>query len=743
YVTEADAITIGEVAAITTNRVLTDGTVTESSQTDAAQSDLASDGQLVLQTTAGNIETLAAGGSVTAAGNLLLKAGGATSDIILGATVTSSGGHISLDAGQGIAQNATIETQTDGKTIDLRAVGVITMDDGAQTITNNGNIRYMAKPAGVANADNVITLGGLDAGTGNISLVAGSILDGGDTHTDIIADQLRLNATLGIGSDGTDVNAIDTQINTLSASSRANGVFINETDALVIDAVDAITVNTVAADASVSGTTDNLQEDVNTINDGSVVIEADDIRVNQGATTSNSRAIYAIGTGHILLNARDGSLTLQGQVLGDDGHVTLLALSDLEMRGIAGIVSTSSTSIYAKAGGDLAMADGAMVTSGGGHVRFEAGANINLGLINAGSGNVALISGGAVLDNQTPVTGANVFAAGLLIDADAGIASSGNRLETSVTTLSVNSAAGNIFLHDTGSVAIGQVTTTVQEVGNTADLTIVEGTQSDVTTVAGDITLSAATDLTLNDGDENGKSVASISGNITVAAGRHLNLQPSGSIVTSGGNLDLDSVGNTTLSGTVDVAGISDLTVGGALVITGDYTGGGSVTIEVAGTTTINSTFSVGDEDANTESSFTLIGDGAIVLGNDVASDIIFTTAGNTTVDGGADVTASGLLTVGGNLNLDSVGSTALNGTVNVAGISDLNIGEDLAITGSYTGGNNVTLMVAGITDLDGMLDVTNDLQIDGTDAITLADSVTVSGNATINGGSSVNVDGT
>jgi cytoskeletal protein CcmA (bactofilin family) len=112
-------------------------------------------------------------------------------------------------------------------------------------------------------------------------------------------------------------------------------------------------------------------------------------------------------------------------------------------------------------------------------------------------------------------------------------------------------------------------------------------------------------------------------------------------------------------------------------------------------------------------------------------------------VDGKTRVDVASTLNVTGALALTSATDSTLNGTVNVGGISDLNVGGSLAITGDYTGGDNASLTVAGTTDLDGSLNITNDLQLDGTGAITLASSVIVSGNATVNGADSVTTSGT
>lgn len=232
FLTEATAITVGQTAALVVNRVKTDGVVTGSTQTDAAQSNLISGAALVLQTTAGAITTETTG-AVTATGNLLLKAGGATSDLTLGEVVTNTaaGGNTSLDAGQDVLQNANVMAQTSGRTVDVLAGRHITMAQGTQTSTTNGNLLLQATAGN-------ITIETLNAGTANVSVTAtaGNVIDGdtaGDTEVDITAAGLLLTAgsSSGIGSGS---NHLETSVSNLTAVAGSGGVFVTETDAVTV-----------------------------------------------------------------------------------------------------------------------------------------------------------------------------------------------------------------------------------------------------------------------------------------------------------------------------------------------------------------------------------------------------------------------------------------------------------------------------------------------------------------------------
>ncbi|WP_232504079.1 LEPR-XLL domain-containing protein, partial [Thiomicrospira microaerophila] len=610
YLTASQGLTIGLLGAISVNQVNTAG-LTPESINDAALSKLNSQAHLVI-VSAGSVISESTNGDITAAGNILIKTTGTESDITLNANVTSTTGHISLNAGRDLLQNAgaDIEAVAEFKTIDVLAARAITMANGTQTISNNGNIRYAAKPTGASTAANVLTLSSLNAGTGNISLLAGSILDGGDSHTDIIANELRLHATVGIGNNGTTINAIDTQVSVLSARSGAQGLFINEAGTLTIDRVAAIKVNTVGTDATLSDSIDEKQEDVITEANGSIVLEANALTIKPGE--SAGIAINAKGSGHILLNARAGNLDLQGQVDGGTGHVTLLAeaIKNVEdsgkvvMHGIAGVVSINGATstpgtVYIDAETSITMESGASILTNGGNVGLTTQGDIRLGIINTlrGStiaGSVSLITtGGAVLDNQNPDDAVNILTNALLIDAHSGVASSGNRLETQVSHLTVNSSHGSVFMHDTTSVEVRQVTVEVKKVSHLAALDNVVKTQADIKTNTGSIVLSATTSLTLIDGDANGFAIQTTSGNVRLSTDNQ-NITVNSKIDVAAGNLTLEANSNIaintdgriqTTAGTLDlIAKTGAITMNGESWLKAD---GGNIRLEARGNVTL------------------------------------------------------------------------------------------------------------------------------------------------------------
>ncbi|WP_139216005.1 hypothetical protein [Marinobacter sp. DSM 26671] len=756
YLVETDSLILGSLDAINVHQVAADG-VTLTQTTDVALSEVSSAGALVLITGEGSLTTEAEGGVVSAAGNLLMKVGGAESDLELNAAVSSTGGHISLDAGQNIAQNATIATQADGKSIDLLAGGDVTMADGTRTLTNAGNIRYQATSGD-------LTVSSLDAGSADVSLVAQSILDGGESHIDVSANNLRLQAANGIGNDGTFTNALDTRVDILTASASSAGVFINEYDALTLDNVGPVSVSRVLADGSSinpdsteSVVIDSRQSRAVTGGTGSIVIEAGSLIANPDGDAQNV-AVSAVGSGNVRLQARgdndtDGNLDVRGLVRGGSGHISLLAAGDVNLAGLANILNTTSdSSIEVDAGQDIVMAADATVTSvGSGNVRFEAGRDIQVASISVGAsssaGKVALVAGGSIIDahvsegDQSSGT-VNIVAAGLLMNAGAGVGSETNRIETNVFTVSAHAETEGMYLYDTTSVTVGQVSVTSQRVQEDASLANavsdlsgpVVDEQSDLQTMAGgDLVLGAAAITVAEDAlvqAANGDVQLLASGNITLSNSASLdavngnlevtstggNIEVNDGVISAGGNLELTSALDTMLTATVAATGESKLTAGGDLSMIGDYTGGGDITIDVTGITAITNT----GEDAFTA--------GASL---DLAS------AGTATLTGRFDVTATSLLTVGDETNISSL---VVDGTYTGLGNVELDVTGATAIDGSFTvGDDDVNDASTFVLNGDGVIrlgseaegiifDVASDATLDGGAAVTMTGDVVVGG---------------
>lgn len=527
FVEEISGITVGRTEAISVNRVAADGTVAAdlsdpSNPSDPVQDDLVSGGALVLVVQDGDFVSEITGG-IEAAAAVRLET--VTGDLTLGALLQSTDGDVSVLSAAGLFQQADVLLDGDARTLDILAGTVMTQQNGVRAATTHGNLRIEVGGASPV-AANVLTLSSVEAGSAAVSLRAGYILDGGDALTDVVAAELRMQAGRGIGFDGENVNAIDTDVGVLTAHANLHGVFVNDLGTLTVDRVAAVTVNVVGLDGSVSGTrTDAAQEDVVTVSGGAVVLEADSLVMNPG---NASFALSAGGAGNVRLQARNGNITVNGQVNAGTGNLTVLASGDVVLAAVSQILTTAAavtqSTVHVNALGSIVMNSGASITTSGGAVRLRAELNVLLGLINAGSGAVAVVSGtGSVLDNQTPATSLNVSAGSLILLAAESLGSAGNALEFNVTTLSARAGGGGLYLLDSASVTVGQVTLTVRTVQSDATVPAaadVTQTQSDARTVAeGALVLRATSNLTLNDANGDGVAVrAEGAGNVLLAA---------------------------------------------------------------------------------------------------------------------------------------------------------------------------------------------------------------------------------
>ena len=535
---EADDVIVDTVS-VSIDRLAFDGT---SSAVDDTQSDLVtalgSGGSIVLRTVDGTItvndgDSNTIGISADGAGNILLQAqdgdSPAESDIILNARVISGSGCISILAAGSIMQSANISTTTG--TIDIKAAGgTLTMDPITAAGSTASGIRYWARDD--------MTIGFLNAGTGKVSLIsdAGSLLDNGATNVggqddlDVQAGSLRLRAGAGVGALGVNKDALEISVDLISALAGSGGISLTGTGDIAVDAVE-VKVWRVTVDGSTlpqPDIVDDSQSDLATGSGGSIVL------VTTGALTLNDgdddyNSVAADTTGNVRLEAGTG-ITINSAVKSGSGALTLLAQTGNILQASQGGLETSGASIDVQAtAGPITMEDGATaVSSGIGDIRYQAMGDIKIGGLNAGSGNVSLISvAGSILDNGD--TDLDIRAAGLRLQAagSAGESGSGNgALEISVDTASALAGGGGISLRETDDIVVGSVAAGVWRVGVDGSISVnpdvVDQPQSDLISGAnGSIVLSTIDgSITVTDGDVNAVGVSAAGlGNVLLQAG--------------------------------------------------------------------------------------------------------------------------------------------------------------------------------------------------------------------------------
>ncbi len=263
---------------------------------------------------------------------------------------------------------------------------------------------------GLVTATNAV---GLSAGTVN---QVGSILDGDlaiADNLDIQAANLIMRATGSIGTSetangtpGLNSRAIDLQVGTVS-SSAVQGTYLEELAAggdLRIGSNDAINLSaTVPAVQRVyfnstsqnvnAGLTPQSIAALNGVTDNAVVKA---VARNGGLTIDNT-----VNAGSdILLQARgaSGNVLLNANVASTAGHVTVDASANVIQK--ANVSTAANGTVFIDADASVLMDKLATISTANQDVLVRAAQDFRLGIVNAGTADVALEAGGSILDAQ-------------------------------------------------------------------------------------------------------------------------------------------------------------------------------------------------------------------------------------------------------------------------------------------------------------------------------------------------------
>ncbi len=394
----------------------------------------------------------------------------------------------------------------------------IVFDGGSSNFTHN---RFAAGDAGFVDAFDFnstaagsqrVTLGGGSinvnggAGTDNFSLTSpgdislGSIVIGGTATLAATGGQISdsngvvVNVTAGrvvftaLGSIGTSVNPIETQVGSLEADAQGEVFITNGVTSAI-----ALTIGGISSTNGVQTTSG----DISIINNGSITISTSaEIVKGPGNVTVQANG----ATANVLLGG--GNTGVNGAIVSTGGLVTVGAGQDIFVgnnagAGTAGDIN-SAAGITLSVGRNLVVNEGSAVTSGQGgnpgDLTATAVGNVSLlathtagGKISAaGSGNVSVIAGAAGIFTHNSGTGGTVSSAtgDVTIAADdmaisRTISAAGNvvTLQNSSSELTINvgtNVAGSLGLTD---AEVDFVTAGVLRIGSAT---------------AGDLTVSAA-----------------------------------------------------------------------------------------------------------------------------------------------------------------------------------------------------------------------------------------------------------
>ena len=346
---------------------------------------------------------------------------------------------------------------------------------------------------------------------------------GGDDVLTISSLVLNANTDLTINGGN---NSDSVHFNTAGGLVNVDALTVN---AEVIDQTTAITVGGNASfTTSNSLTLNNPANDFNTVTvtgGGSVSI-ADKNNLSVGAITGNGVTIAA-----------DDALTLTGLVDGGAGAVSLSA--NLDDAGADGLTMNAGSSVVTT--NDTASAVTITVNTAGG----AGTGNASIRGVSAGTtaGRVTIdANAGAITDGDASATN-NITAADAVLRGLAGVGTSADPIETTLSRLEAAGKTGGVFVRDADSLTIGGISATIGVSTTTGDIDVRtnSGTLTvaeDVSSTSGKITLTSTDtaasgdDLTVNAG----VTISSVSGNINLLGGDNVTLT-TGSKVTTAGTL--------------------------------------------------------------------------------------------------------------------------------------------------------------------------------------------------------------
>ncbi len=669
------------------------------------------------------------------AANLKVSTGGLITDsgslVISGLTILDSGNDQAITLDQAGNDFATVSVTSTGDSVvltDVNAIELGALTAASLNVTAAGNISQsgvlqISDNATFTTAAADVLLNTHTNNFGNLSLTAvnAAVTEGSSTQlngittsgaftltaagdiTDTAAMTVAGVTSLNTGNNATIVlDEAGNNFTTVTVASSGDSVNLVDSNAVNLGAANAQNLTVVAAgNITQSGA-------LQISNNASFTATGADISLN---TQGNNFANLLL-TGNNATVSTAGNANLSGATIAGDLSLTTAGnITDSGIVNVSGLTTLNSgnnSSIVLDSNNDFSTIT---VTSSGDTIVLNDANTLDLGAINAASLEVS--------------TNGNISDSGTLTVAGLTRLNSGNnsvitldQASNNFATLTVASLGDTVSLNDINGIVLGGM--------NAASLAVdAAGTisQSGAVVVNNNARFTTATaNVDLNTSNNNFGSLTITANNAAITEGSSADL----TAVNVNGNLTLTAAGNISDSGTVTVAGITTLNSGNNAAVILDSAGNNFSTLAVVSS---GDTVVVNDVDS-------------IVLGTLNATDLTVTAAANISQSGNLNVANNASFNTNTDVLLDTASNNfgslliaARGAQINEADATDLNsvnLSGDLSLnsTGAITDSGNVTVLGNTTLDTGGNSAITLDNSNNDFNVVTIAsvgDAVTLS----------------
>ncbi|WP_146408323.1 dockerin type I domain-containing protein [Allorhodopirellula heiligendammensis] len=520
-----------------------------------------------------------------------------------------------------------------------------------------------------------------------ITSIAGRVLDINEGSNNVLGQSVSLISNGSIGQDG---DAIESSVETFSASTTDGSIFLSS---LLVSTAASVVAGGAGNQVLVTSTSPSLQiqtitaqGNVTVQNGGGSLLDDNGTDVNITGSTVSLSGASGIGTEVDPLETHTANLS--ATVSAPASGITPAAVIFIDNND-GGLVAVSSVAATTN-GGDVAInyLGGSLSFVGSTQVLNAAGAavtfetktgDVKVGLVDAGSSDISIITPGAITDEGNDAD-VDVRGGSVRLTAGSGIGGDSNEIETDVVSLEATTSAQGIFISEASAFTVS-VSATAGDIN--------------VSNTTGDMTLglvSSPSQVTLH------TSGAILDGNgadNNVSADT-LNLSAANGIGSSGDALEI-SVNTLTADG--GAGGGLWIANSMALALASAAATGGPVSISASGDLTVSSVTATGQD-------VTLKASGKLIDGNGTTTNV---SAASATLNGSMIGTSSDKIetevstltaaTTSGGVFVSDVGTGSLTLTATATGQAadiDIDSAGSIVLTTAIAQGDTVKLDAAG-----------------------------------------------